>query len=177
MESVFKFKGEKFERNLSFHEAAKILGTSNVKILELLRQKEVLFKQNNRNLPYEKYLSKKWFEVSYSDVENSGFKGMVPIVRITKIGFEEIEKLIVSEPDFIKNHNQRTFWSSIRLMIIKKLIDLKVGFNNVDDWLKKNSITHVNNSDEIVTIFTFIDNNRFDLISYDIKNKKILNNE
>ena len=56
MENYYKFEGQKFERNLSFHEAAKILGTSNVKLLELLRKKQILFKKGNRNLPYDKFL-------------------------------------------------------------------------------------------------------------------------
>jgi phage antirepressor YoqD-like protein len=174
MENVFKFKGQKFERNLSFHEAAKILGTSNVKILELLRQKEILFKQNDRNLPYDKFLTKKWFEVSYSSVENKGFSGVVPIVRITKIGFDEIEKILLDEPMFIKSHNQRTFWKTLKIKIIDKVKSFGIDFKDFNDWMNKNTITCNENDTNVFTIFTFINSERIDLVSYDLKNKIII---
>jgi phage antirepressor YoqD-like protein len=175
MESSYKFKGQKFERNLSFHEAAKILGTSNVKLLELLRKKEILFKINNRNLPYDKFLNRQWFEVSSSEVTNSGFSGVVPIVRITKKGFDEIEKLLLEDDTFIKYHNQRTFFKTITIKITEKLKDLNIDFKDIKDWLSKNTVSH--NDKDIVTIFTFIDSKKVDLICYDLKKKIIIENE
>lgn len=167
------FEGQVFERNLSFHEAGKIMGTSNVKLLELLRRNDILFKEGNRNLPYDIYLRKKWFEVISVEVKNKGFEGQVPIVRITKKGFEEIAKLLIENNEFINSHNQHTFWATIKYEIEKRLTNLGLKINNLNDWLKMNVVTYNPKGSSTYTLFTFIGESKVDLITYDLKNKTI----
>lgn len=177
-EDMNKFLGQKFERNLSFHETAKILGTSNRKLLELLREKDIFFKYD-RNLPYDKYIRKGWFVINSVQVNNSGYSGIIPVVKITPIGFNHIEKLIINNYNYINKHNQFTFWKTINFIILKKLLslDIKIKENNLIYWLRKNTVLFVNNNINIVLLPS--ENGFIELIKYDIFNKKIfeINNE
>lgn len=170
MENDFKFKGQKFERNLSFHEFAKMFGTSNVKLLELLRSQNILFKQGNRNIPYDKFLMKGWFDVRMIKIDNENFVGMVPAVKITEKGFYEIESLLIQNNEFIKQHNYNTFFKTIKLITFQKFSDL--GINTISE-INKNLVTHTDENG-LVTLFTFINKERINIISYNPKNKKII---
>lgn len=173
MEKIFN--GQKFKRNLSFHESAKLIGTSNVKLLEFLRQKEILFKENKRNLPYSKYLNKGWFNISESNVENEGFSAIIPIVRITPKGFEEIKNLVLDDGNILNFYNDETFWIVIKKELLKRLLTLniKVDEKNLQEYLKRNCMTFNKRDTKIFTIFTFIEHERVDLITYNTDTKKI----
>lgn len=161
------FLGKKYERPMSFHEAAKSFGTSNKKLLELLRKKGILFKDNNRNLPYSKYL--KWFEVFEAEVNNSGFLGLVPIVRINKIGMTEIRKIIYENNEFINELNSINFWDILFNETVRKLNDL--GFKCGNDYdskkslIKNNTVIYNNDSEEYL-VCCFINSNKVEILKY-----------
>lgn len=76
---------------LSFHEAAKMLQTTNVKLLNFLRDQKIMFRSNNTNLPYQKYIE--WFFVKPVKLDNRDIPITVPIIRIRAEGFEKIKAI------------------------------------------------------------------------------------
>lgn len=164
----------KSERNLTFHETAKILGTSNVKLLELLREKEILFKMGNRNLPIDKYISKGWFEVYKADIGNSNFIGSVPIVRITNKGFDEIKKLALSNPDYLKRFNSLMFQDILRNKISDSLERLGLSKYDNDEWISANSVQHTDSTTGNCSIFILHNEVREYLVVFNKKKKEII---
>jgi len=168
--TILKFK---FERNLSFHETAKILGTTNVKLLELLRKENILFKQGNRNLPMDKYMSKGWFEVYKSDIENSGFIGSVPIVRITSKGFEQIRDLLIKNPNSLKYYNSNTFKKAVRFMMSSRLKELGLEKFDNEEWIIRNSATETDYASETTSVFILHNDKREYLVKFNNKMKRL----
>lgn len=78
-------------KNLSFHEAAKMLQTTNVKLLEFLRNEKIMFRSNRTNLPYQKYIN--WFFIKAVVLDNTDNEIIVPIIRIKPEGFKNIEAI------------------------------------------------------------------------------------
>ncbi len=165
----------KIEREMSFHEVAKILGTSNVKLLKFLRAKRILFVSNKRNMPRESYVDSGWFTVFYKDIENGNFHAVVPIVRITPKGLEKIEDLILPKPKFMKRYSDRTFEKAIRLLTVDRLKKLGIKTRNVKKWLSMNSIIH-STENGICTLFIFRDSEKVDIVKYNVRKKEILKN-
>lgn len=165
----------KFHRNLSFHEASKILGTSNIRLLEMLRENKILFKENNRNLPIDRYIKNGWFEVYFSEVNNSDFSGCVPIVRITKKGFFEIKKIAIENSQYLKILNNLTFKEVVRKKISDSLNDLGLKKFDNDDWIFKNSVNHICNKTGNTSIFIVHDENIRYLVVFNRDKKKIIN--
>lgn len=169
--------GKRFNKSMTFHESAKILGTSNVKLLEFLRQNEIVFKDNDRNLPYSKYLNMGWFDVIQADVENKTFSAIIPIVRITSKGFENIKILFLDKGDeYLNFYTENNFMFYVEKFTINKMLKLgfKVDLKNKIDFIKKNTITYNKHNTTSYTIFLFGDNGeKINLITYDTKNKTI----
>ena len=75
----------------SVNEAAKLVGTGQNKLFELLRKENVFYKKSNMNFPYQKFIDNGYFELKQYVIPTGESKA---IIRVTAKGIVFIEKLI-----------------------------------------------------------------------------------
>lgn len=142
-------------KNFSFHEVGKMLGISNIKLINFLNKKKMLFKSNERNLPYQIYIKKGFFKVFYVEKNEKFF----PMIRITQDGFKNIKDLFLLE-------DETYFENKINQMMFGIIESFGQKYN------KKNILVKIEPNSDVTYYFYF--NDKFiPIIKYN-KNKKII---
>lgn len=160
-------------RNLTFIETAKSLGTSNVKLLELLRKEKIVFLHERRNIPYQKYLDKGWFEITIINVKNGDFDALLPNVKITKRGYDSIKNLLLENPEFIKNYNKLTFPEFVKKNVLE-IIEKKFGIVKFkEEWIKRNTCRFNAKDSDDFEIFTYVEGKKETILKYNAREFKI----
>lgn len=82
----------KYNKPITIKQAAVMLGTTHRVFYEWLRKNGIMLRTNRYNIPADRFIREKWFEIDSVRVENSGFDSVVPKIRMTTKGFEKIKE-------------------------------------------------------------------------------------
>lgn len=148
-------------KTLNYFEVGKMLGMSNLKLIKFLKDNNILFKTNNVNLPYQKFINEGLFVVHNLEIKYRDSSFVTPAVKITQKGFEFIKNLMASYSlsDLEKEVNETMFRNIAKLGIkydrFKILIETERETNDV-------------------TYFQFLDGDFIPLVKYNKKNLVII---
>jgi hypothetical protein len=169
------FLGKKIIKPLSAAEVAKLIGISRTKLFEYLREKNIVFKKNNRNIPTDLYIRKGWVEPKQSEINNEGFEGIVVTTVFTKKGFEQIRNdILLNHFDLIHTLTYENFWYIVNKKIkskLKNVIEFKDG--EFSDMMRKNSLIFTDYQTGDKTVFYYHNSEKIHLLKFN-PDKKII---
>jgi phage antirepressor YoqD-like protein len=146
-------KKEVMSKNLSFLEAGKILGTSNLKLINFLKINKFLFKNNYKNLPYQKHIDNGYFEVKPLII-NKGKENSFTVsdVKITQKGFNHFKNIF-------RNYNIEDLERDVNKTMFLNISKLGLEYDRFKILIEINK-----NND--VTYFQYKDENFIPLVKY-----------
>lgn len=168
----------KKERGLSFHEAAKMMGTSNVKLLEFLRERKILFVHRNRNVPYSEILKKGWFIVFEQRIVTDEYDITAPVVRLTELGYKKIKEMVYEDCEILNTYNNETFYLIFYKILSKRLSEFYIDLTleKTKEYFRRYCITFNKRGTTTFIVFAYIKGERVKILTYNTSTKTINKN-
>ena len=142
-----------------------------------MRENKIIYRTNGRNVVIDKYIGLRWFTTYTAEIEKDNFSAILPIFRVTKIGFDNIKLLMFKNPSYFKTLSDDIFKELIDYLVLNEILNLGYKKEQLEqDFIKRKSAIFV--SEEWFTVKFFnLKSELVDLVKYNPTNNTILHNE